>query len=91
MIIAFFVILFIVMIGLYVGTKEAKKSIPHPGEKTTPSMNCPTCGSPARVYGSTWECTWCNDFGSCTTGGSTFTITVSGPSEEEKAGAEAER
>ena len=27
-------------------------------------MNCPWCGSPVMVRGSSWECGWCGDFGS---------------------------
>ena len=26
-------------------------------------MRCPTCGSPARNYGRSWECPWCGDSG----------------------------
>ncbi len=25
---------------------------------------CPHCGSPVRIHGQRWECTWCGDFGS---------------------------
>lgn len=39
----------------------AKEEIRHPRKYTT--MRCPTCGSPARNYGTRWECTWCGDFG----------------------------
>ena len=27
-------------------------------------MNCPWCGSPVMIRGSSWECGWCGDFGS---------------------------
>ena len=27
-------------------------------------MNCPWCGSPVEIRGSSWECGWCGDFGS---------------------------
>ena len=27
-------------------------------------MNCPWCGSPIMIRGSSWECGWCGDFGS---------------------------
>ena len=26
-------------------------------------MRCPSCGSPAMIHGSTWECGWCGDSG----------------------------
>lgn len=28
------------------------------------NMNCPWCGSPVMIRGSSWECGWCGDFGS---------------------------
>ena len=27
-------------------------------------IRCPHCGSPVRIRGQRWECTWCGDFGS---------------------------
>ena len=27
------------------------------------TMRCPSCGAPVRIYGNTWECTECRDFG----------------------------
>ena len=27
-------------------------------------IRCPHCGSPVRLRGQRWECTWCGDFGS---------------------------
>lgn len=35
-------------------------------EEGTPMTNirCPHCGSPVRLRGTRWECTWCGDFGS---------------------------
>lgn len=27
-------------------------------------IRCPRCGSPVRIRGQRWECTWCGDFGS---------------------------
>ena len=27
-------------------------------------IRCPKCGSPVRIWGSRWECSWCGDFGS---------------------------
>ena len=40
---------------------DAKEQVQHPRQYTT--MLCQTCGAEARVYGSSWECTWCGDFG----------------------------
>lgn len=40
---------------------EVKARVQHPRQYTT--MRCPTCGEEARVYGTSWECTWCGDFG----------------------------
>ena len=40
---------------------ETRKQIRNPRKYT--EMRCPTCGAPARNYGTKWECTWCGDFG----------------------------
>ena len=29
----------------------------------TKAIRCPNCGSPAKVTGTHWECTWCGDYG----------------------------
>lgn len=43
---------------------------PIKGEDSEPSpeqhytyTRCPTCGDRARIYGDTWECEFCGDFG----------------------------
>lgn len=55
----FFVVIIILVIALVIadGVEQTK----HPRKYT--EMKCPTCGSPARNYGTSWECTWCGDFG----------------------------
>ena len=57
----------VLVIGIVVwGTVKARKS-PNTSNNhvTYTTMRCPTCGADARVYGSTWECGWCGDFGRC--------------------------
>ena len=53
------------VIGLVVwGTVKAGKTsgTGKPGT-TYKKIRCPTCGADARLYGRTWECGWCGDFG----------------------------
>ena len=40
---------------------DTKEQLRNPRKYT--EMRCPTCGAEARVYGTSWECTWCGDFG----------------------------
>lgn len=56
----FFLIVIIILVIVSVvadGIEQSKR----PREYT--KMKCPTCGSPARNYGTSWECMWCGDFG----------------------------
>lgn len=55
----------LLILGLVIwGIYKAGRSPAPPSTRTYTTMRCPTCGDEARVYGSTWECTWCGDFGS---------------------------
>ena len=31
--------------------------------KTSTTIRCPNCGSPAKINGNQWECGWCGDYG----------------------------
>lgn len=31
--------------------------------KTSTTIRCPNCGSPAKINGNQWECDWCGDYG----------------------------
>lgn len=56
----------LLVLGLVVwGVYKAGQSPARPVTRSYTTMRCPTCGAEARVYGTTWECTWCGDFGSC--------------------------
>ncbi|MDO5445852.1 MAG: hypothetical protein Q4F31_09575 [Eubacteriales bacterium] len=41
--------------------QDTKRYREHPIKYT--KMRCPTCGSPAKKYQSSWECPWCGDSG----------------------------
>ena len=39
--------------------KQSGDTIP----KTSTTIRCPNCGSPAKLHGKQWECGWCGDYG----------------------------
>ena len=39
--------------------KQSGETIP----KTSTTIRCPNCGSPAKLNGKQWECRWCGDYG----------------------------
>ena len=57
------VFFWIAMIALVVVlvVMQGKEQVKNPRKYTV--MRCPTCGAEARNYGTSWECTWCGDFG----------------------------
>lgn len=55
-------VLALLALGIYLAGKAPAKNNQQQStqEKT---IRCPTCGSPATLRGSSWECGWCGDFG----------------------------
>lgn len=61
--VALFLFMSIVVVCTERHTKEDKKTT----KKTTKTIRCPTCGSPASIHGNMWECGYCLDSGYITT------------------------
>ena len=76
------IVLIVIFIWALARDAKSPKYISYSGKEGTSMMRCPTCGSPARVYGSQWECTWCSDFGTCASSG--YTVTITFDDEKEK-------
>lgn len=57
--------LFVFGLVIWGTVKAGKTTNTNHTRVTYTTMRCPTCGADARVYGSTWECGWCGDFGRC--------------------------
>lgn len=61
----YFIIVIVLVVML--AAKEAKTQGAPPEQSAAPPeyppMRCPSCGEPVRVCGTSWECTWCSDFG----------------------------
>lgn len=60
----FFIMVVAIAILIIVPTKLIKgKSSEARTKPQYKYTRCPTCGDRARVYGDTWECEFCGDFG----------------------------
>lgn len=52
----------VICIGIW-GIVVIVKQLSLTQQESNKSMRCPSCGAAVRIYGNTWECTECRDFG----------------------------